>query len=659
MLNSAAHIADYPFFLAEIDKMPATPPLALISVYAENNRIMPQNTPFPGPWENIRTPYSVEIMDNMGPFSPIQDTRVMKPAQIGLTAAAENVIAFWMDELPAEILFVSATGELLKKWAIKRLEPLIDSCGFRHKIYAQTENKNSHRTGDNTLTKEYVGGNLDMASAQSAASLRSDSKRILILDEIDGAPPLLRTGEGLWTDVAMARTIAWGARKKVLKFSTPTTFEQSLINKEFEEGDQRKFMLPCPHCGKYQELKFGNEKTQYGLKPETTAGEIVDVYYTCEYCHDAIFNHHKTDMLSAGYWEPTARSISPEVRSYHLSGLYAPVGTVRWIDLYKQFQAAHGNADKMRSFVNLKLGLPFKELGSRPKLEKVIELVGGYRTGTVPDGVLYLTVGIDVQGGSKTNPDNPARLEMEVLGIGAGYRTYSILYRDFKGPVDDPYSGAWQDLNQWAIDGGLVFKNKTGLEFDVKLIFIDSGDGNLTDVIYHFTEQWGDTYPSKGFAALKKRKDEKDTTDHAGPSNSTPYRAKKINPSTILYTMSTNYYKTHIYNNLKIPRQAISPQRAGFCDFPVEYGEKYFKMLIAEEKRRDGSFTCPSGRRNEALDCRVMALCAADVWLDNRLLDFKADAKSRRANATELQEINHRSIILLMHNNIYGEDVPH
>ncbi len=636
---------DTKFFLAENEKLPATPPLSLISEYAQNNRILPPSTPFPGPWKNRRTPYNIEIMDNMGPFSPIQETRVMKAAQLGLTATAENVIAYWMDESPAEILYVSATESLLIKWATKRLEPLIDSCGYRYKIYAQTENKASRRTGDKIFSKEYVGGNLDMASSQSASSLRSDSKRILIIDEMDGAPPLLRTGEGNWAKVAMARTNAWGARKKILKFSTPTTFDASLINVEYEEGDQRKYLIPCPHCGKYQELRFGNEKTQYGIKADTEAGELKKAYYLCEHCHDAIFNHHKTQMLIKGQWEPSAVSASKTLRSYQISALYSPVGMYSWTELYLEYQNAQNDPDGMRSFVNLYLGLPFKESGSRPDIKKVIELRGGYRAGTVPNGVLYLTAGIDVQQGSKKDPNNPPRLEMEVLGIGAGYRTYSILYRRFEGDVDDPCSGAWLELNEWAKQDGLVFKRKDGFALPVAMLFIDSGDGNLTDVVYRFAEQWQNTYPSKGFSALKKRKTEKSDIDSAGPLNFKRYRPVKVSGTLLLYEISTNYYKTHVYNNLKIERQGIDPQRPGFCDFPVDYGEKYFKMLTAEEKRRDGSFYCPSGRRNESLDCRVMALCAADAYLDSIVMERKALAKTAGATTADLQMINHRSII--------------
>jgi phage terminase large subunit GpA-like protein len=636
------HISQIEFFQDLNEQKPIHPPIGKVSEYIEDKRILPPNTPFPGFWRNEKTPYSVEIMDNMSPSSQIQHTIAMKGAQLGLTAAAENVIAYWIDESPAEILFISATDALLERWATKRLEPLIDSCGFRNKIYAQIENKSSRRTGDKTFVKEYVGGTLNMASAQSAASLRSDSKRVLIRDEIDGAPAQLRTGEGNWLDVSFARTNAWGTRRKVLDFSTPTTFIDSLINKEYEIGDQRKFFVPCPYCGKFQELTWDR------IKGETKAGVLEKVFHLCEFCSEPMFNHQKTTMLKEGRWEPTAISHSKTYRSYHISSLYSPIGMVTWTEMFERYQKAQEDPDGMRSFVNLYLGLPYKEAGARPKLEKVIELRGAYRQATVPEGILFLTMAIDVQRGSKTDKVNPPRLELEVCGHGAGYRTWSILYKTILGEVEDPFSGAWENLNEWAKETKLQFKRHDGYLFPIVLIFVDSGDGNVTDIVYRFCASWGSTFPIKGFSALRRKK--KEVGDEAGPSNFRRYRPIKIGESDILYEISTNYYKTHLYNNLKIGRQDIPPQRPGFCDFPVDYGEKYFKMLTAEEKRLDGSFHCPSGRANEALDCRVYNLCACDVFLDSTVLDLKAAAQKKGATKDQVQVINSRTALEYLKN---------
>ena len=48
---------------------------------------------------------------------------------------------------------------------------------------------------------------------------------------------------------------------------------------------------------------------------------------------------------------------------------------------------------------------------------------------------------------------------------------------------------------------------------------------------------------------------------------------------------------------------------------------------------------------NEPLDCRVYALCAADVFLDSELMDYKAWAKAEGWRRDEIQKITHRAVI--------------
>ena len=632
-------------FLQRENKLkPTKRPPATISGYVEGLRVLPPSTPFPGLWENSRTPYAVEIMDNMGPFSPVIYTDCMKGAQLGLTAGAENVVAYWMDANPAEVLYVSATEDLLLKWATKRLDPLIDSCGYRHKIHAQSDaSAKTRRSGDRTFSKEYVGGALDMASAQSASSLRSDSKRILVLDEVDGAPRLLRTGEGAWIDVAEGRTNAWGARKKIMAFSTPTLFETSVVYERYLLGDQRNFMVPCPHCGKHQPLELGSEEGNHGLRPDKEAGRLVNVYYLCQFCHDAIFNYHKGGLLAGGRWEPTAETYTPTRRSYYINSLYSPVGMMSWMELYEKYEKAQETPDGMRSFTNLYLGLPYRETGQRPKLENVVELKGAYMSGTVPEEVLFITIGADVQRGSEKDPENPARIELEVLGHGMGYRTWSIAYLRFDGEIDGASAGAWAAVQEWAEAGGIIFKRKDGREVAPSLIFFDSGDGMHTAPVYQFCDGWQSTFPSKGFDALKKRK--KEAGDEMTLNNFKRFRAQKVSTDVTLYEISTNYYKNLLYKNLKIQREASGAQRPGFCDFPVDYPEKYFKGLTAEEKRVDGSFHCPQGKRNEPTDCRVYAMCAADVFLDAKVADIRAAMKQNGSSPMQIAQVNSLTVL--------------
>jgi phage terminase large subunit GpA-like protein len=614
------------------------PPPTKISEWVQGRRILPSNTPFPGLWSNDKTPYAVEIMDNMSPSSFVQHTVVMKGAQLGLTAAAENVIGFWMGPSPSEILYMSATQELLERWATKRLEPMIDSLDIRERIYANTAPDGSRRSGDKLLSKQFLGGSLEMASAQSASSMRSDSKRILVRDEIDGAPKLLSSGEGNWLDVSMARTYGWGNRKKILDFTTPTTFAESAIWPEFLAGDQRKYFVPCPLCGAEIELEW-NPDGHDGLKSDKTAGLITDAYYLCPHCHDAIFNHHKTQMLTAGAWRPTVENTKSEYRSYHISSLYSPQGMLSWKDLYQAYEKSNESPDGARSFTNIILGMPYQETGARPRIDRVIELQGSYSKGTVPYGVLYLTMGIDVQRGSDKNSKEPPRLECQVMGFGAGYRMWSIDYQVFTGDIDDPYSGAWEKLNQWSLDTALSYTDRHGQVFSVRIVFIDAGDGMYTNNVAAFCERWQETYPSMGFSAIKRRKTESPDDDIQSAGDIKRYRMARIgNGESWYYQISTNHYKQNIYGRLNSMVRIPGPiQKPGFIDFPVDYDENYFKMLTAEDRLSDGTFRA-AGRRNESLDTMVYAMCASDVFLDREVAHVSDIIRRKAKNRTVAPE---------------------
>jgi len=609
-----------------------------ISEHAEKIRVLPVGTPRPGPLDLSYTPYLIEPMDNMSPNSSIQETAIIKGAQLGFTMMAQCVINFYIGEDPSDQLFISASTDSIEKWASRRLEPAITSYGYRD-IIQSSENRSGKRMGDKMFSKEYLGRRLDMASAQSASSMRSTDKRVLIRDEIDGAPSKLKTGEGNWLDVSFARTNAWGNRRKVLDFSTPTSYDKSLIWKRFLEGDRRLYFVPCPHCQKQQDLKLEN------LIDEREDGLIINAFYACAHCGEAIYEYHKGDIFKPELceWRPTARPISKYMRSYSINSLYSPMGMLSWTEIARKREKAESSIDPddKKAFINLYGGMPYRQEGQKPRLDKVMELKGTYPAKEVPDMVLFITIGIDVQRGSEKDKKNPARLELEVLGHGPGYRTFSIDYKRITGPVDDPFSGAWEDLNQWAIDTELSFRKKNGEKISTALTFIDSGDGTLTEVVYRFANRWGSTFPIKGYQNLNKN----NGIDKASATDYRRYKRSKVSEETIIYTISTNYYKNTIYNNLKIKRTDNEIQSPGFSDFPASYNRKYFEMLTAEEKRVDGNFYCPDKKRNEALDCRCYALCAADVYLDTLAEKYREAAKKKGANEVQLKSINRRWII--------------
>jgi phage terminase large subunit GpA-like protein len=626
------------FFRELASMIPVAKPSMPISEHAERYRRLPSGDRYEGPLRLDRSPYLREIMDCMSPNSPVQHVIVMKAAQLGFTMALECVMCYYLGYAPCDQLLVTATAQLYKRWVSRRLEPAITSYGYREKIFAQEKRKSGKETGDKMATKEYIGGQLDLVSASSAADLRSLSKKILMRDEIDGAKEELLTGEGSFLEVSEARTMAWGDLAKIIDVSTPTIAGQSAIEDMHNLGDKRLYFVPCPLCGKFQVMKWP------GFKGDTEGGKLKKVWYECEFCREAIFESHKLKFLPAGRWEPTKiENVEPFTRSYQLASWYAPLGFSPWLKIYQKYLKAQGNADKLKTFTNLQMGLPFLEKGSRPSKEKILALQGNYRAKTVPYGVLFLTMAVDVQRGSATDKNNPPRLEFEVCGHGAGYRTWSIDYVRIEGEVGDPYAGAWEDLYKYYLDdkGEPVFyyKRDDGHIFPFELIFIDSTDGLMSDRVYAFCSRWVNTYPIIGSGELKKRKGE--AFDQTTASDIKRWREIRNKSEQLVYVINTRWYKREFYSNVNnVARQDSEPQRPGFCDFPIDYNSRYFEMLIAEDQRRDGTFYA-AGRRNEALDCRVYNLCAGSVYL-NRLVDRLRETYKSQYRPEELKAvINH------------------
>ena len=574
--------------------------------------------PRQGKYDPHYTPYGIEIQDNLSPSSPIQRTIFMKPVQIGGTFIIDNVLGFYMKEYPADCMYISGTKDLLKNMVDSRFELVIDEFGIRESIGVLSETKNNKKTGDTTFAKYYSGCGLHMISAQSASGQRSLPKMVLMRDEIDAAPSSLTTGEGNFLEVSKGRVQAYGSRQKIFDTSTPTT-EDSLIYAEWSKGDCREYNVPCPHCGGLQNLEFGDETTEYGLKGKIENGKVVECYYLCRHCGSEIQEHYKPWMLSiknGAKWIPTKESESEYLRSYHINSLYAPPGMTTWPMLFLMWEAAKSDPEKMKSFTNLYMGLPYIDEGEKVEVEEIIKNMSGYCSLQVPEQVLFLTAGADVQEGSTVDKNNPARIEIEIVGHGRQYKTWSIGYKTFLGSTKDPYTGAWDKLYKFCTETGLVFTGLNGAKYPIQCGLIDSGNGRWVDVVYRFCQRIKNFYPSKGTRDLKQKSGEKFLSDLRSDSDKVKYKRSLVGADNVLILIATVAYKDMLYYRLGIKRQEGDIQRPGFCEFPNDYKRSFFDMLTSETRNeQDGSYS-NHGRRNEALDCRVMAMAAADVFID-------------------------------------------
>jgi phage terminase large subunit GpA-like protein len=176
----------------------------------------------------------------------------------------------------------------------------------------------SRDSGNTMFSKEFSGGIMLLAGANSATGLRSAPCRYLFCDEVDAFPADV-DGEGDPVSLAERRTTTF-ARRKILLTSTPTVKDFSRIEAEYQRSDQRRFYVPCPSCGAMEWLKWGQLKWDDG-QPETAR-------YQCEHCGERFEEMHKPAMLRGGEWRATAPS-NGRTAGFHLSWALQPAGVVQ------------------------------------------------------------------------------------------------------------------------------------------------------------------------------------------------------------------------------------------------------------------------------------------------------------------------------------------
>ena len=94
------------------------------------------------------------------------------------------------------------------------------------------------------------GASMAFVGANSPGGFRRITARVVMFDEVDGYPVMGAGKEGDQIKLGIKRTESFWNRK-IIMGSTPTVKGESRIEKSYANSDQRKYFVPCPHCGEY------------------------------------------------------------------------------------------------------------------------------------------------------------------------------------------------------------------------------------------------------------------------------------------------------------------------------------------------------------------------------------------------------------------------
>lgn len=578
-----------------------------VSGWADEFRMLDtKGSPEPGKFRTKRTPYLREVMDSLSVDDPTTEVVVMKGAQLGFTEAANNFVGYVIHHAPGPGLFLEPSEDLANRNVRQKINPMIEATPE----LAGLVPKPRSATGGNTIEeKEFPNGIWMFKWASSTGGLRSMSARYLVLDEIDeyateigqqGSPEML----------ARKRTNAFGRRKKIYIASTPTIEGRSRIAELFEDSDQRRYFMPCPHCAEPIQLLFKQLKWP--------SGNPAAAHYECQHCRAKIQEWQKTDMLEAGEWLPTNLENTTR-RGYHLSGLYSPVGWYSWGQAAQEWEEAQGDASKLKTFVNTVLGETWKEKGEAPDWKRLYERREDYPLQVVPRGGLIITAAADVQRG----PNGAGWIEVLVRAWGRNMENWVIDHQQFHGDTADigAVGGPWEKLKE--LRERFYPHSHTGVAMPVNMLAVDSGD--QTQTVY----QWCSEQPIGSVAAVKGSQFGSLLVSSAKPIQ-IKANGRRVARATKLFNISLNIAKAELYAQLRYVAEPGKALGRGYMHFP-ELDQEFFEQLTGEQlvyKRVNGRqvpLWQQTRARVEVLDCAVYSRAAAylvglDNWTDENWL---------------------------------------
>jgi phage terminase large subunit GpA-like protein len=552
------------------------PPRLSVTEWADEYRKLPtKGSAEPGKGRTSRIPYLREIMECMSSSHPARRVVFIKSVQAGATECLNNVVGWFVDTQKAPMLIVQPTLDMAERWSKQRLASMIEDCPS---LAAKIAPARSRDSGNTTLLKEWAGGVMVVSGANSGASLRSMPAGYVLLDEIDAYPQEI-DGEGDPIKLAEARASTF-PRRKILLISTPTIESLSRINKEWLASDQRRYHVPCPHCGKKQPLIWDNLRWHKG-QPETAR-------YFCTACGEAIHEHHKTAMLAGGEW--IATHPEREIAGFHINGLYTPIGLgLNWSELASEWLDVCKDPARSKTFVNLRLGEVVPDPDEKLDPDDLATRAGGYNLREVPAGCLAITVGIDVQ---------KDRFAILIIGHGRLGAQWILDWTEL--PADPTAASGWA-----ALDAHLAppLINSRGQPMRPLMIAIDSG--YLTDMVL----AWVRGQSRRSVIAVKGASTAGKPIINKPSKLDVNVRGRTIKNGAEGWLVGSDTAKHTIFSRLGSDAKALPQDR--LIHFPTALDKSFYAQATAEiwdTTRRRWVKLRP---RNEALDCWVYNLAAA------------------------------------------------
>lgn len=533
----------------------------------------------------------------------IEEINLLKSSRFGWTSVLMQAMGYFIDNDPSKILMVQPRTKDLEEWSKEQVQPTIDANKW---LKAKVVPQKVGTSGNSIDHKDFPGGPLRLRASNSPDGFRRYGARVAMCDEVDGYPATSGPDGNIIGLVYSRVQDAWN--RIVANGSTPTEADISLIQRLFNESSIGYPFLACPHCNEPHIRQFHEPERPLILRGEKQnvswvswqKGKPETAAYVCPACGCEIGQKHHASMLSSCYWIGEQWEYIDRKYKF-LPGFSGRIGFSTWagyvvspnttpVKLAVRFLRDCKTPETHKTFVNTVLGQSWVEPGEELRSDDLYARREEYAA-EVPDGVLYLTAGIDVQGN---------RWEMEVVGWGRHEESWSIDYQIIAG--DPSQDDDWWDIFRPYLLA--TYQHESGAEIPISATGIDHGFMSKRVETFLHRLRRADVFGFKGM-----------------PGEGRPFIETERSRRQRLRRMTKGKYRPELLGDYEaksttLARLKVRNPGPGFCHFPEGRDQSWFQQLTAEKlvtRYKHGRAYrewIMLQTRNEALDCRKLAHAA-------------------------------------------------
>ena len=573
-----------------------------VSEWAEKHRVLTMSS-ISGPWRNEVTPYLTGIMD-AAQWPSVRGITVCKCPQSGVTEAVHNFVGTMIDQDPGPVLYVFPDREMAEENSRDRILPMVKSSKRLRGYMAGV------KSDESMLRISLAHMPIYMAWASSPSRLGNKPIKYGIGDEVDkwwargskeaGPSELIDKRFTIYRDVC-----------KFFKISTPTV-ETGIVWKSItEECDVVfRYWVRCPLCGRDQHMKFKQIKFLDGCRDAREMRKKDLARYECEHCREHWNDHLRNKAVALGQWRAQAEGEPLGLELFSYLDTFNPIWVgfmlPAWITRFNSLsycaaaflESLDGDLDKKKNFATQIEAMPYKKIIHDPINVQFKSAVTQLPQQVVPEKAVALTAGIDCQ---------KIGFYFLVRAWARDYTSWLIHYGKLP---------SWDDISSllfttlYPVDG-------SSRRMAIARAAVDTGgskfsDESMTEQAYWWLRKNGVGRGARCWGTRGASWPQANKIKTSRPIDKTP-SGKPIPGGLQILTLDTEKLKDSFFYRIE---QAVMGEPELCAWLHRDTGEDYFSHITAEHKIENEKgimqWVNKGSRRNDWLDCEVMAAACAD-----------------------------------------------